>query len=131
MEATIDPPNARILVVDDNEDAGRSLVRILTLRGNDVHIAHDGKSAVELAATLQPEVILMDVGMPDMNGYEAVRRIREQRIGIRPVIVAVTGWGREDDRIQSSQAGCDGHLVKPIDLSELDRLLHALLNERR
>ena len=74
----------------------------------------------------RPEVILMDVGMPRLNGYEATRRIREQPWGQSIIIIALTGWGQEGDRVQSREAGCDGHLVKPVDIRDLEKLLTAL-----
>ena len=119
-------PGRRILVVDDNQDSARSMARLLKLRGNEVRTAHDGIEAVEAAEEFRPEVILMDVGMPRLNGYEATRRIREQPWGQSITIIALTGWGQEGDRVQSREAGCDGHLVKPVDIRDLEKLLTAL-----
>jgi PAS domain S-box-containing protein len=113
----------RILVVDDNEDAARSMARLLTLVGNEVRTAHDGIEAVETADEFRPEIILMDMGMPRLNGYEATRRIRERPWGRSVKIIALTGWGQENDKVRSHEAGCDGHLVKPVQLPELDELL--------
>jgi PAS domain S-box-containing protein len=113
----------RILVVDDNEDAARSMARLLTLVGNEVRTAHDGIEAVETADEFRPEIILMDMGMPRLNGYEATRRIRERPWGRSVKIIALTGWGQENDKVRSHEAGCDGHLVKPVKLPELDELL--------
>jgi CheY-like chemotaxis protein len=113
----------RILVVDDNEDAARSMARLLTLVGNEVRTAHDGIEAVETADEFRPEIILMDMGMPRLNGYEATRRIRERPWGRYVKIIALTGWGQENDKVRSHEAGCDGHLVKPVKLPELDELL--------
>jgi PAS domain S-box-containing protein len=120
-------PARRILVVDDNRDSAESMAMMLQLTGNEVTTAHDGIAAVEAAERVRPEVILMDVGMPRLNGYEATRRIREQPWGQGTVIIALTGWGQDVDRVQSRQAGCDGHLVKPIALADLDKLLATLL----
>lgn len=119
-------PGRRILVVDDNVDSADSLAKVLHLLGNDVVTAHDGAQAFEAARTFRPEVILMDVGMPGQNGYDTTRRIREQPWGRGTIIIALTGWGQEGDRIQSREAGCDGHLVKPVDLSDLDRMIDDL-----
>lgn len=119
-------PAQRILVVDDNVDAARSMARVLKLQGNEVHVAHDGVEAVASAQTLGPQVILMDVGMPRMNGHEAVRRIRELNLPEPPIIIAVTGWGQDGDRAQTKLAGFDGHLVKPVDLPDLEKLLNEL-----
>lgn len=95
----------------------------LKILGNDVRTAHDGLAAVEVAAEYQPNFIFMDVGMPKLNGYDATRRIREQPWGREMVIVALTGWGQESDHAESKEAGCDDHLLKPVDLKELQRVL--------
>jgi PAS domain S-box-containing protein len=113
----------RILVVDDNLDSAESLVMLLTLMGNEVHTAHDGLEAVAVAASTRPDVILMDLGLPNLNGYEAARRIREQSGSSDMVLVALTGWGQEDDRRRSKEAGFDHHLTKPVDLDVLQQLL--------
>lgn len=116
----------RILVVDDNRDSAESLAAVLRLFGNDVELAHDGEEAVRKAEALLPEIILMDVAMPRLNGLEATRRIRSQAWGHDIRVVAVTGWGQETDRERTAAAGCDGHLVKPVDLEELTGLLAEL-----
>jgi PAS domain S-box-containing protein len=113
----------RILVVDDNEDSAASMAMMLQLLGNDVRIAQDGIEAVEMAEQFRPQVVLMDIGMPRLNGYEATRRIREQPWGRGMTVIALTGWGQDGDRAKSREAGCDGHLVKPIDLPDLEKLL--------
>jgi PAS domain S-box-containing protein len=119
-------PRRRILVVDDNRDSANSLARLLTLLGNEVHTAHDGVEAADATDQFRPEIILMDVGMPRLNGYEATRRIREQPWGRSVIIIALTGWGQDGDRLLSSEAGCDGHLVKPVNLADLEKLLTEL-----
>jgi CheY-like chemotaxis protein len=121
-----DKPRRRILVADDNRDAVDSLATMLRLSGNEVHTAHDGVEAVERAEAIQPDVVLMDVGMPRMNGYDATRRIRSQTWGERIVVIALTGWGQESDRRQSREAGCDDHLVKPVDHAQLDEMMNEL-----
>jgi PAS domain S-box-containing protein len=113
----------RILVVDDNLDSAASMATMLRLLGNEVRTARDGIEAVELAEQFRPQVILMDIGMPKLNGYEAARRIREQPWGRGMAVIALTGWGQEVDRAKSREAGCDGHLVKPVDLPDLEKLL--------
>ncbi|QDU87206.1 Autoinducer 2 sensor kinase/phosphatase LuxQ [Pirellulimonas nuda] len=113
----------RVLVVDDNVDAARTLASLLKLDGYAVRAAHDGCSGIEQACAFKPDVILLDIGMPGMDGYETARRIRAQRIDPRPTIVAVTGWGSDRDRAQSQAAGIDIHLVKPIDMAELNRAM--------
>jgi PAS domain S-box-containing protein len=116
----------RLLVVDDNRDSATSLADVFKLSGVEVCVANDGAEAVRAAEEFQPELILMDVGMPRLNGYQASRQIREQAWGERPIIIALTGWGQEADRFRSRQAGCDGHLVKPVELEELGELLKSL-----
>jgi len=122
-------PKRRILVVDDNRDSAISMAIMLKLMGNEVHTAHDGFEAVEAAERFRPKVVLMDVGMPRLNGYEATRRIREQPWGREMTVVALTGWGQEGDRLQSQEAGCDGHLVKPVNLPALEELLTQLTGD--
>lgn len=117
----------RVLVVDDNRDGSESLAMMLRLLGNEVRTANDGVAAVGLAESFRPEVILMDVGMPRMNGLDATRRIREHPWGKAIAIIALTGWGQDNDRERSREAGCDGHLVKPVDLPDLEKLLAELL----
>jgi CheY-like chemotaxis protein len=130
LEAAPTEPTAgaarRILVVDDNRDEVESLAMLLQLGGHETHMAHDGLEAVEAAKALQPDVILLDVGLPGLNGYEAARRIRKQQKDKRIVLVALTGWGQDDDRRRSKQAGFDAHLVKPVDPTALGKLLDEL-----
>jgi len=98
----------------------------LNLTGHKTHIAHDGLEAVEAAATFRPEVILLDIGLPKLNGYEACRQIRQQPWGKDIVIVALTGWGQDEDRRKSQEAGFDGHLIKPVEHAVLTKLLAEL-----
>jgi PAS domain S-box-containing protein len=117
------PRSRRVLVVDDNPDSVETLSILLQLRRNDVLTAVDGLEAVEAAAAFQPDLILLDIGLPKLNGYDAARRIREQRQDNRVVIVAMTGWGQEEDKRKSKEAGFDQHLVKPVDPGLLEELL--------
>ncbi len=117
----------RILVVDDNRDSATTLAMLLKLTGNETHTAYDGLAAVEAAETFRPDVVLLDLGLPKLNGFEAARKIREQPWGKSIVLVALTGWGQEDDRRKSSEAGFNGHLVKPVDHAALMKLLAELL----
>jgi PAS domain S-box-containing protein len=119
-------PGRRILVVDDNRDGADSLAMMLTLLGNEVRTANDGLEAVEQAEAFRPEVILMDVGMPRLDGYEATRRIRGLGWAGAVTIIALTGWGQDGDRRRSREAGCDGHLVKPVNLPDLQKLVGEL-----
>jgi len=117
----------RILIVDDNRDSADMLATLLQLAGHETFAAHDGLAAVEAAARLDPDVILLDIGLPMLNGYEAARRIREQRgQRRRPLLIALTGWGQDEDRRRSDEAGFDAHLVKPVDDVVLARLLAEL-----
>jgi two-component system, chemotaxis family, CheB/CheR fusion protein len=113
----------RILVVDDNRDATETLARVLELGGHEVHTAHDGLEAVDVAAELQPDAVLLDIGLPKLNGYDAARRIREQPGGKDVFLVALTGWGQPEDRRRAQDAGFDAHLVKPVDHAHLAKLL--------
>lgn len=113
----------RILVVDDNRDSAESLGLLLELLGNEVRVVHDGLTAVRIADEFQPRVVLMDIGLPSLNGYDAARQIRQQPSGAQAVLIAVTGWGQEVDRQCSRDAGFDHHLVKPLDPDTLTTLL--------
>jgi len=111
----------RFLVVDDNRDAAVSLAQVLERNGHDVHTAYDGQDAVAAAARLQPDVVLLDIGMPRLNGYEAARRIRQADKSA--VLVAITGWGQNEDRQRSKEAGIDAHLTKPVGYADLMTLV--------
>jgi signal transduction histidine kinase len=113
----------RILVADDNPDSVESLARLLAVSGNDVRTATDGATAVETAEAFRPEVVLLDVGMPNMNGYDACRVIRSRDWSRNVLIIALTGWGQEEDRARSTAAGFDQHFVKPVDPKQLLRYL--------
>ena len=113
----------RILVADDNLDAAESLAMLLTLEGNETRTAHDGLEALDVAAAFRPDVILLDIGMPKLNGYEVCRRIRQQAWGKNMVVIALTGWGQEEDKRRSLAAGVDYHLIKPVDHAALKKLL--------
>ena len=126
METPMRIPKRRVLVVDDNIDAAESMCMLLKLMGHETQQAHDGKQAVAAAQTFSPDLILMDIGMPHMDGLEAARQIRLLALSQRPVIVALTGWGQDADRRRSQEAGVDHHLVKPLDIKDLNRLLNDL-----
>ena len=125
-EETVAPTTRRILVVDDNRDAADSLAILLKGMGNEVTTAYDGERAAELAEQNRPDVVLLDLGMPNMNGYDACRRMRSKDWGRSVHIIAMTGWGQQEDRRRTEEAGFDFHLVKPVDLAELLRLLASL-----
>jgi len=113
----------RILIADDNVDAADTLAMLLRLAGHEVCTAHSGQAALTLAHSFQPEVALLDIGMPDVDGYEVAKRIRETAWGQRVRLVALTGWGQEDDKRRALAAGFDHHLTKPVDPRDLDELL--------
>jgi signal transduction histidine kinase/CheY-like chemotaxis protein len=119
-------PKGRILIVDDNLDSAQSLAEVLKMTGNDTFVAHDGEEAVEAAERQRPDVILLDIGLPRLNGFDACRRIRANPWAENILIIALTGWGQEEDRRKSAEAGFDGHLVKPVDMAELMKLLAGL-----
>jgi CheY-like chemotaxis protein len=113
----------RILVVDDNRDAAESLGMLLRLMGNEVRTVHDGLKALETADEFRPHVALLDIGLPRLNGWQAARELRHRLWARDLVLIALTGWAQEADRRKSSDAGFDHHLVKPVDLAMLQRLL--------
>ena len=116
----------RILIADDNADSAESMGMLLRLMGNDVRIANDGLEAVEQAEEFQPDIVLMDIGMPRLDGYEAARRIRQQDWSRDTLLVAVTGWGPRDDSEEATAAGFDCHFTKPIDPAELRKLVSGI-----
>jgi two-component system, chemotaxis family, CheB/CheR fusion protein len=122
-EAFVSTTARRVLVVDDNRDAAESLAMFLKLSGHETYIAHDGLEAVEKAAQLSPDLILLDIGLPKINGLEAARRIRALSQGKRPVLVALTGWAQDADRQKAREAGFNAHVVKPVDPDVLANLL--------
>jgi signal transduction histidine kinase/CheY-like chemotaxis protein len=112
-----------ILVADDNRDAADSLAKMLNLMGHEVHTAYDGQQAVEMAEALRPEIILLDIGMPKLNGYDAARRIRGMEWSQEPLLIALTGWGQEQDIRLAQEAGFDQHLLKPLEATALAAIL--------
>ena len=123
-------PHRRVLIVDDNRDSADSLAMLLEITGNETYVAHDGVEAVEAIETHRPEVVLLDIGLPRLDGHEVCRRVREQPWGKDIVMIALTGWGQADDRRKSEEAGFNGHLVKPVDYDSLLELLSSLTNGR-
>jgi PAS domain S-box-containing protein len=122
----VNPTRHRVLIADDNADSADSLGILLEMLGNDVSTANDGAAAVDLAERIRPNVILLDIAMPKLNGYEACRRIREQPWATNVCLVAMTGWGQREDKLRSQEAGFDLHLVKPVDPAALQTLLSSL-----
>ena len=121
----------RVMVVDDNRDSAESLATVLNLLGADTHVEYSGADALEALATYKPDVLLLDIGMPDMNGYEVARRIRQEPKLQDLTLVALTGWGQESDRQRSEIAGFDYHLIKPADINALQAVLDSPGGRRR
>ena len=113
----------RVLVVDDNEDAAESLAALLRLFGHEVDVALDGEQALALAPEVKPDLVLLDLGMPRMDGHEVARRMRAAPWGARMKIIALSGFGDGDDRARSLEAGCNDHLVKPVSPVDLEQAL--------
>jgi CheY-like chemotaxis protein len=115
----------RILVADDNAAAADTLAELLSLFGNEVQVVHDGQAALKTFSAWRPDVILLDIGMPGMDGYEVARRVREQTASGKVMLIALTGWGQEKDRKLAREAGFDHHRLKPVDLQALQALMAA------
>jgi CheY-like chemotaxis protein/two-component sensor histidine kinase len=120
------PPSLRILIVDDNRDAADSLAMLLRTTGNDIRTAYDGLEAVQVANEFQPEVVLLDIGLPKIDGHEVAQRLRREPWAQHTCLIAVTGWSDETDRARSRAAGFDHHLVKPLDTGHLAQLLSSI-----
>lgn len=116
----------RLLVVDDNKDAAESMSMLLEMWGHEVAYAYDGPSAIETAEQWQPEAVFLDIGLPGMDGYEVAERLRELPQARNAVLIAITGYGQEDDRRRSQRAGIDHHLVKPVAPDALRNLIDSL-----
>jgi CheY-like chemotaxis protein len=118
----------RILVVDDNKDAAESMRMLLRLLGGDVRTAHNGLEAIDLAEHFLPHAVVLDIGLPKLDGFQAARRIRAEDWGKNMVLVAVSGWCREEDRQNSADAGFDAHLAKPAPVQQIRNLIQSLLD---
>jgi PAS domain S-box-containing protein len=127
---TEESPGRRVLIVDDNHDSADSLAMLLEITGNKTFQAHDGLEALDAVEKHRPEVVLLDIGLPKLDGHEVCRRIREKPWGQNITIIALTGWGQDDDRRRSLEAGFNGHLVKPVDYDRLLELLGESTNGR-
>jgi CheY-like chemotaxis protein len=114
---------ARVLVVDDNADGAESLASLLRVAGHETAVAFDGEEAMRVAREFDPELAVLDIGLPQLDGYEVARRIRRMQLARQPLLIALTGWGQEEDREKSRQAGFNHHLVKPVTLNALLDLL--------
>jgi CheY-like chemotaxis protein len=113
----------RMLVVDDNRDGADLMAVLLRLQGHEVEVAHDGYCALEIAARFEPRVVLLDIGLPGLNGYEVAKQLRQMKHSQPQCLIAMTGYGSEEDRQRTEEAGFDHHIVKPIEPAELNKLL--------
>lgn len=129
--SSVEAQGHRVLIVDDNRDAAQMLGKVIELLGNESRTANDGRAAVEIASSFRPHVILMDLDMPEMDGYQAARLIRRQAWGANLTLVALTGWSQKQDRQRSIAAGFDDHLIKPVEPYALHKLLSAVPPPRR
>ncbi len=123
---TLTPGNSdrlSILVVDDNTSGAQTLSMLLDLDGYEVSVVHRGEDAIQHVDRYRPAIILLDIGLPDMSGYDVARRIRSLPRGHTPFIMAVTGWGSEQDQERAREAGCDLHMTKPVNFEHLERVL--------
>lgn len=120
------PPCRRILIADDLKDNADSMAMALESMGHDVEAVYDGEQALEVAARWRPEVLFLDLGMPKRDGYEVARQIRAEEWGQTIHLIALTGWGQEEDRRRTQEAGFDHHLVKPVDLRAIETLLDTI-----
>jgi PAS domain S-box-containing protein len=125
------PISSRVLVADDNQDAADSLAMILEMAGHDVRVVHDGLSAVSVAQTFRPDTALLDIGMPQLNGYEVAKALRQEPWGAGITLIALTGWGQESDRQKAKDAGFDRHLTKPVDPDALETFMRSAADARR
>jgi CheY-like chemotaxis protein len=124
------PASRRILVVDDNQDAAESMRLLLRQVGAEVRVAHDGPQALAAFDACRPRMVLLDIGMPGMDGYEVARRLRASPYAGQASLVALTGWGQDEDKKRVREAGFDHHLVKPADLGTLQSLITSIQAER-
>ena len=120
----------RVLVVEDDTDCAESAAMVLRCSGHSVEVVTDGHAALKAAECYSPDVVLVDLGLPRMNGWEVSRRIKDQANGRKPVVIAVTGWTRDEDRQRSAEAGIDLHLLKPVDPVELEAALKGLHEQK-
>ena len=125
MSDSTSSPKPKVLVADDNADAAQTLALILKMSGYDVHLAISGREALAVARREQPDAMFLDIGMPDMSGYEVAASVRREAWGEGALLVAVTGWGQPNDKQQAKAAGFNHHLTKPVDLEHVEQLLAA------
>jgi DNA-binding response OmpR family regulator len=122
----MDSSGHRVLLVDDNVDSTEPLSMLLQAKGHDTRVANEGETAIRIAAEFLPNLVLLDLGLPQMDGYEVARRLREQPNGKTVILVALTGWTGRDVRAKAADAGFDYHLVKPVNWEELERIVDSV-----
>lgn len=127
-QPAVERKRGKVLVADDNRDAAATLAAVLEMAGYEVVIAYSGEEALEVGARARPQVVLLDIGMPGMTGYETARRMRLEAWGRRALLIAVTGWGQDDDKRKAQSAGFDQHLTKPVDPDEIETVLATYLS---
>ena len=125
------PPGQRVLLVDDNADSSEPLSLLLQAKGHDTRVAVDGEEALELADEFRPNCVVLDLGLPGIDGYEVARRLRDRPYGESLILVALTGWAGKDVRRKAAQAGFDYHLVKPVNWEELEHIVTAVSAQSR
>jgi len=126
QDAAAEPARHRVLIAEDNADSASTLGILLEAAGNEVRIAHDGKEALGVARAFKPDVVLLDIGMPRMNGYDACREMRSEPWARRAYFIALTGWAQPEDRDRAHASGFDCHLVKPVEPAALERMIREL-----
>jgi DNA-binding response OmpR family regulator len=114
-----------VLIADDNRDGAECMQLYLQMQGHEAHVAFNGGDALQLAQRIKPEVAVIDIGLPDMSGYDLAQRIREETWGRGVLLIALTGWGQDSDKLRARAAGFDRHCTKPVDPAELERLFSA------
>jgi CheY-like chemotaxis protein len=119
----------RVLIADDNHDAAESLALLLRMQGHEVAVVHDGQQALSTITSMRPEVALLDIGMPALNGYEVARQLRQSTLGSTVTLIAVTGWGQDRDKARALSVGFNHHFTKPVDPSRLSALLLSIGTE--
>jgi len=130
-EHEVSGARGKILVADDNRDAADTMAMLLEISGFEVLVAHTGAQALDKARESNPDAVILDIGMPDMTGYEVARRIRAEPWGKDVFLLAITGWGQEEDKVRAMAAGFDQHMTKPVDPDNVEQRLRSFLDARR
>jgi len=126
-EPPLSRPRRRVLIVDDNHDSADSLAAVLRALDHDVRTLYEGAAVIAVAEEFQPQIVLLDIGLPGMNGYEVARQLRKSAKLRSAILVALTGYGRDEDREQAREAGFDHHLMKPLEPEVLERIIESTI----